>query len=335
MGSSNRRADIVLRNSDRNLVIIAECKKIGYDSNLPDGIAQLESYLSASATDFGLFAADTTPDEWVFLRNLGRNSFDRISRSQFESEIGVNRAPDSTTIFLILEGRITEAQVDAIVNPADPGLSGGGGLDRDIQSEMGPKARKELEAIREAQCPLAPGSAVRTSGGALHAERIIHVVGPIWQGGNSSEPDQLESCYRKSLQIAVENGCRSIAFPEISTGYYRYPPERAAAVALETVNEFVSGPENRGERRVSQIQFFLSNADRYIYYVQKLSALGIELSYTIGAPGDETASTPPPSPPPSTTGGNGGPSRHSNKARSRRRKPRNPIDALKKIVKKR
>ena len=129
-------------------------------------------------------------------------------------------------------------------------------------------------------CP--PGDAVITTGGNLHANYVVHAVGPIWQGGNSNESEQLANCYRNSLQLAVKNGIQSIAFPAISTGNYRYPIEKAARVALTTVKEFVEQAHENNKMVPERIQFVLLDEEAYNCYVKEFSSLGLGLFSLIG-----------------------------------------------------
>ena len=150
----------------------------------------------------------------------------------------MNRQIRETTLELI-QGDITKAEVDAIVNAANSELIGGGGVDGAIRRAGGDEIEQACAEIRrrEGGCPT--GKAVITPGGDLHANYVIHTVGPVWQGGNSGEAELLASCYKESLRLAVDNDIQSVAFPSISTGIYGYPTEKAAAVALTAVKEFV------------------------------------------------------------------------------------------------
>ena len=284
--SDNRkgRADVVLRReNEETLAAIAECKKIEYDGN--DGILQLHAYLSASGTGLGLFAADTDPYEWTFIKNLGRGNFDEITRSQFERELGVEPTPPmppDKTRLEIIRGDIIKAEVDAIVNAANSQLTRGSGLDGAIRDEGGGEIDRELQEIfdREGVCP--PGKAVITTGGNLPARHVIHAVGPIFQGGNRSEPESLADCYINSLQLAIEKGIKSIAFPAISTGNHGYPIEKATPIALKAVKEFVEQAHQNNEMVPERIQFVLFNEEAYNCYVKKFSNLGFGLSCLIG-----------------------------------------------------
>lgn len=138
-------------------------------------------------------------------------------------------------------GNIVEEDVDAIVNAANPGLMGGGGVDGAIHRAAGPGMRDECMAIVRRIGRLEPGNAVITSGGNLKARHVIHAVGPIWHGGDRGEEEILRNAYLNSLRIAEENGLREVSFPSISTGAYGYPVELAAGVAIDAVSGFLKG----------------------------------------------------------------------------------------------
>jgi len=137
----------------------------------------------------------------------------------------------------LAQGDITREMVDAIVNAANSGLLGGGGVDGAIHNAGGPAILEECRAIRESQGTLPAGEAVITSGGRLAARHVIHTVGPVWRGGSHAEAEILARCYRSSLELAAARGLSSVAFPAISTGVYGYPAEEAAAVALRTISD--------------------------------------------------------------------------------------------------
>ncbi len=285
IGTIEGRADVVLhRDSEKRLSAIAECKRIGYDGN--DGIDQLKSYLIASETKLGLFADNTNPYEWIFLKkNDERKGFDEISHFQFERELGVDpvsEKPPVQTRLELIRGNIIETKVDAIVNAANAELTRGSGVDAAIRDAGGEEIDRECERILEDEgfCP--PGKSVITTGGNLYARHVIHTVGPIWQGGNRSEPVLLADCYKNSLQLAVENGIESIAFPSISTGNYGYPIEEAARVALTAVREFVEQVQQNNGIVPERIQFALFDEEAYACYVNAFSRLGLGLFSLVG-----------------------------------------------------
>ena len=139
----------------------------------------------------------------------------------------------------VITADIVRLDVDAIVNAANPTLLGGGGVDGAIHRAAGPRLLAACRALPEVtpgvRCPT--GKARITPGFALPARWVIHTVGPVWHGGHRGEPAQLASCYRTSLELAVEHRLHSIVFPAISCGIYGYPPERAASVAIATLRE--------------------------------------------------------------------------------------------------
>jgi len=147
----------------------------------------------------------------------------------------------------IVQGDITDQSTDAIVNAANSGLMGGGGVDGAIHRAGGPAILEECRRIRDERGRLPAGQAVITTGGRLKARHVIHTVGPVWRGGGSGEPDLLASAYRESLALAVEQGLKTVAFPSISTGAYAYPVEPAARLALQTVIEFLKKDDSLDE----------------------------------------------------------------------------------------
>ena len=149
----------------------------------------------------------------------------------------------------VRRGDITRLAVDAIVNAADERMLGGGGVDGAIHRAAG---RQLLEACRQVEevrpgvrCPT--GEARITPGFALAARHVIHTVGPVWRGGGNDEDRLLASCYRESLALAAEHGLRTLAFPAISCGVYRFPPERAATIAVREVRAHLAADSSVGE----------------------------------------------------------------------------------------
>jgi O-acetyl-ADP-ribose deacetylase (regulator of RNase III) len=138
-----------------------------------------------------------------------------------------------------IKGDITNVEVDAIVNAANSSLMGGGGVDGAIHRAGGPQILEECKTIVARQGGCKTGQAVITSAGNLPAKFVIHTVGPIWNGGKNKEAELLASCYHQSLQLASENWCETVAFPNISTGVYRFPKGEAAKIAVQTVSEFL------------------------------------------------------------------------------------------------
>lgn len=135
----------------------------------------------------------------------------------------------------IAEGDITRLKVDAIVNAANTTLLGGGGVDGAIHRAAGPELLAECRTL--GGCPT--GQAKITKGYRLPARHVIHTVGPVWHGGTHGEDELLAGCYRNSLALAKSHGLRTIAFPSISTGAYRFPLERAARIALTEIRAFL------------------------------------------------------------------------------------------------
>lgn len=140
----------------------------------------------------------------------------------------------------LIQGDITEIEVDAIVNAANSSLLGGGGVDGAIHRKGGKAILEGCKKIREAQGGCPTGEAVITTGGNLPARYVIHTVGPVWKGGNSNEKQLLINAYFNSLMIAEKRKIISIAFPNISTGVYDYPKRDAAMVAVSLVKDFMA-----------------------------------------------------------------------------------------------
>jgi len=141
----------------------------------------------------------------------------------------------------LIQGDITLQETEAIVNAANTSLLGGGGVDGAIHRAGGPKILEECKKIRAKQGGCPTGEAVITTGGNMATEYVIHTVGPVWSGGSRNEDQLLSNAYYNSLNLAKKNGIKSISFPSISTGVYRFPIDKAARIALTTVKEFIQG----------------------------------------------------------------------------------------------
>ena len=150
----------------------------------------------------------------------------------------------------LVRGDITKLGVDAIVNAANTALLGGGGVDGAIHRAAGPELLAECRTLGGCR----PGEAKITRGYLLPARFVIHTVGPVWSGGNRGEPETLANCYRNSLRVAVENSVRTIGFPAISCGAYRYPVADAARIAVESTREFLGDNDS-----ISEVSFVVSS----------------------------------------------------------------------------
>nr|WP_214446625.1 O-acetyl-ADP-ribose deacetylase [Flavihumibacter rivuli] len=139
-----------------------------------------------------------------------------------------------------VQGDITTMVVDCIVNAANSSLMGGGGVDGAIHRAGGPSILEACKKIVARQGGCATGEAVITTAGNLPSQFVIHTVGPVWHGGHNHESEKLSGCYRKSLQLAKLYGCKTIAFPNISTGVYHFPKAAAAAIAVKTIADFLT-----------------------------------------------------------------------------------------------
>ena len=168
----------------------------------------------------------------------------------------------------IIKGDITRQETDAIVNAANSGLMGGGGVDGAIHRAGGPAILEECKIIVARQGRLPTGKAVITTAGRMKAKHVIHTVGPVWRGGGESEPALLASAYRESLKLAAENRLNSVSFPSISTGAYGYPVEEAAAAAVKAVSDFLAE-----ETSIKEVIFVLFDEKTYDVYATAIAGI--------------------------------------------------------------
>ncbi|MFC1482958.1 O-acetyl-ADP-ribose deacetylase [Candidatus Margulisiibacteriota bacterium] len=160
----------------------------------------------------------------------------------------------------IIKGDITQIKADAIVNAANTSLLGGGGVDGAIHRSAGPQLLEECKTLNG--CPT--GEAKITNGYNLPAKYVIHTVGPIWHGGNANEEQLLANCYKNSLKVAEEKNFKTIAFPSISTGVYRFPLDKASKIAIKTILEHL---KNSKIEKVTMVCF---DENTYSYYKNAL-----------------------------------------------------------------
>jgi O-acetyl-ADP-ribose deacetylase (regulator of RNase III) len=166
----------------------------------------------------------------------------------------------------IIKGDITKMSVDAIVNAANSSLLGGGGVDGAIHRAGGPAIMEECRKIIARQGGCKTGEAVITTAGLMPARFVIHTVGPVWNGGDKNEETLLASCYRNSQQLAVNNNCSTIAFPNISTGIYGFPKALAAEIAFKTVYDFLAA-----EPGLDKVLFVCFDEENFSLFKEQLS----------------------------------------------------------------
>lgn len=173
----------------------------------------------------------------------------------------------SNSTIMLTEGDITKQDTDAIVNAANKTLRGGGGVDGAIHRAGGGKILEECIGIGGCET----GEAVITTGGNLPAKYVIHTVGPVYRDGKHDEPQLLKNAYSNSLSLAASNGLKSIAFPSISTGAYRYPLDEAATIALRTVMDFLEK-----DKVIELVRFVVFSNEILRVYERALERLGRE-----------------------------------------------------------
>ena len=190
-----------------------------------------------------------------------------MARSPTDVPLPLLTARAADALLEIVVADITTLDVDAIVNAANRTLLGGGGVDGAIHRAAGPQLLAECETLGGCET----GSAKITRGYRLKAKRVIHAVGPVWGGGAKGEPDLLASCYRAALDLAAQHGLRSIAFPAISTGVYRFPADHAARIAVGTVaSELSAAP-----RGIERAAFCCFSQESAAHHINALAELGL------------------------------------------------------------
>ncbi|WP_306783611.1 O-acetyl-ADP-ribose deacetylase [Flavobacterium poyangense] len=191
-------------------------------------------------------------------------------------------------ILEVIKGDITEVQVDAIVNAANTSLLGGGGVDGAIHRKGGKAILDDCIAIRNRQGGCKVGEAVITSAGNLPSRYVIHTVGPVWNGGKSSEKEMLKSCYLSILELAINHNIKTIAFPNISTGIYKFPKVQAAEIALNAI--YLFDKKNEFERIIfvcfddENFEIYNNVMENDFEYRIKSGLFGIAVGDALGVP---------------------------------------------------
>lgn len=166
----------------------------------------------------------------------------------------------------VIKGDITKIEADVIVNAANSSLMGGGGVDGAIHRAGGSEVLDECRKIVAKQGGCKTGEAVMTTAGKLPAKFVIHTVGPVWNGGQNDERAKLANCYKNSLTLAIKNLCKTIAFPNISTGIYGFPKKEASIIAVKTVNEFLVK-----DQFIEKVIFVCFDEENFDYIKEELS----------------------------------------------------------------
>ena len=162
----------------------------------------------------------------------------------------------------LIHGDITQLKVDAIVNAANKSLLGGGGVDGAIHNAAGTELIDECRTLNGCET----GEAKITKGYNLQAKHVIHTVGPVWHGGMNNELELLTNCYKNSLQIALDKKLKTVAFPNISTGIYRFPKETAASIAIRTVSRFLEK-----NKKIKKVYFVCFDEENFELYKAKIN----------------------------------------------------------------
>ncbi len=198
--------------------------------------------------------------------DVKKNKSGSDAQGHFYNNICMEKRFPGDKVLRLVVGDITRVPADAIVNAANKGLRGGGGVDGAIHRAGGSSIMKELDRIRAEKGGCPTGSAVVTSAGALPARYVFHAVGPIYRGGERDEAEMLESCYSTCLKLAEEHGVRVLSFPSISTGAYGYPVEEAAEIAVDAVARHLE----REDTKLREVIFVLFDRGTYDIYARAL-----------------------------------------------------------------
>ncbi len=218
--------------------------------------------LKFAATGHELLTAESKKNARLEISAVSKQ---KVEEAGHMSSLPTHWSSGSTRIELV-QGDITDQQVDAIVNAANSRLAGGGGVDGAIHRRGGPSIMAETRQKYPNGCPT--GSAVISGAGDLAARYVIHAVGPVWHGGDRQEAELLASAYRRSLELAVQHGCQLVAFPSLSTGAYGYPVEAAARIALRTIRDFLTE-----HSKPALVRFVLFDAKTFQTFAEALREL--------------------------------------------------------------
>ena len=168
----------------------------------------------------------------------------------------------------VIKADITHFEGDAIVNAANSSLLGGGGVDGAIHRAGGPEILEACKEIVSKIGSLPTGEAVTTTAGKMRTKYVIHTVGPVWKGGTNDEAQKLANCYKNSLLEAIKYGCKTVAFPNISTGVYGYPKEEAAKIAVTTIHEFI-----KDTKAIEKVTFMCFDDENYQLIQRELAEI--------------------------------------------------------------